>query len=698
MEQNKNKLGIDNIEEDKISIQASIVEEDNNANFYAKPRTSNLSIVLWTLFVLLLFGLIGVGVWFKFYRDKYPLTFINAPEEKETPKTPILKEINKVDRVIDNPYVPNSSLDPELAKCINLYRDKYTKKAFTVCEEYMNTPASDENKSIALTIQGIMFDEAGRYPLAIEKLKKALNYDKNNIHAYYNLSMAYKHAGNFAEAKAIISKAKEVAPTDPKISSLAGDLLTATNEPLEALKAYKEGLSSAPNDPILIYNLALSLYKQGNIPDAIENFKKAILAAGSSQVAELANAHLGAIYYHRNELEAAEHHYREAINLKPTKAKYQYNLGVILLKRNKKEEAISTFEKAIESGSTDAKIYRYIAESYQDLKLSNNAISTLQKALKIKPDDVETMFQLADMYYSKGNLSGAEELFRKVIKSTPGDTNTENAYINLGIVLDDMERHEEAANAFQAAIGINPKNASAYYNLGIAYKNSGQATKAIEEWRKAAELEPTNAKNQEAIGDYFAQNGYHIEASKEYEEIVKNNPNNYKVKLKLADTYLHLKSYDLAEKNLFEVLNYSKDGNDIKIAHRKLALVYASGSGSNKSKAKEEAYRASHIDPDDMESKLVLSKILLDSNSMLDREKAIDELSAIVRSDVDPKVAAKAYNYLGLCYYKNHEYKKALREFQNAIDLDPSLTEAYDNKRAARASYEDSLQGSDSSL
>ena len=113
---------------------------------------------------------------------------------------------------------------------------------------------------------------------------------------------------------------------------------------------------------------------------------------------------------------------------------------------------------------------------------------------------------------------------------------------------------------------------------------------------------------------------------------------------------------------------------------------------ANKTKAKDEAYRGSHIDPDDMEGRLVLAKVLIDSNSAMDREKAIDELTAIVRSDVKPKLAAKAYNYLGVCYFKNHEYKKALREFQNAIDLDPNLTDAYDNKRAARAEYETSIQ------
>ncbi|MEM4271449.1 MAG: tetratricopeptide repeat protein, partial [Candidatus Pacearchaeota archaeon] len=179
---------------------------------------------------------------------------------------------------------------------------------------------------------------------------------------------------------------------------------------------------------------------------------------------------------------------------------------------------------------------------------------------------------------------------------------------------------------------------------------------------------------------------------KEFEEIVKSKPYDHKYKLKLADAYYKMKNYEDAEKVLIQVLNQSKDTQELKQAHTKLAVVYAEHGGKNKSKALDQAYRGSHIDPEDMESRLVLTKVLMDSGSLMDREKAIEELTAIVRSDVNPKIAAKAYNYLGLCYYKNGEYRRAMREFQNAIDLDPTLTEAYENKKAARSSYEDSIQ------
>lgn len=695
---NKNRLKFENLENEEEKYHSEIVEE--SPYYKEKPKRSFLGLLLWSLFFLIIVGGIGLGVWYA-YTHKIDLTRFwpsrpsDVREQEKTLPTPREKEQTSarkyIDQIIEKPYLPQPSLEPELSRCINLYRDRFLKKAFITCEEFLNRPATDAQKSVALTVLGIMFDEAGRYSHSIENLKKAINYDKSNVHAYYNLAMAYKHSGNFPQAKEWAGKAREIAPGDGKIANLAASLMVETNDPQKAIETYKEGMAIQPNNPELAYNLALSQYKQGNVPEAIQNFRKAIVAGGTSKVSELANAHLGTIYFHRGELEAAEHHFRQSINLNPDNARYLYNLGVILKKSGQRAEAISIFEKALQAGSQDTEIYRYIAESFQEMKMTNVAISSLQKALKMKPNDVESMFQLADLHYNRKNLTEAEALFRRIIKATPGDANTESALINLGIVLDELQRYDEAIQAFSRAIEINSKNADAYYNLGISYKKSGQPTLAIQTWRKAVLVEPSNLKNLEAIGDYYMANGFYLEASREYEKIAEKDKNNFRIKLKLADSYLSQKSYGLAEKQLLQVLNYSKEGSEIKLAHRKLALVYSQTGGKNKSKARDEAFRATHMDPADMQSRLVLAKILIDTDSLVDREKAIDELTTIVRSDVSSNIAAKAYNYLGLCYYKNGEFKRAMREFQNAIDLDPTLTEAYDNKRAARASYEDLL-------
>ncbi|MDX1958122.1 MAG: tetratricopeptide repeat protein [Leptospiraceae bacterium] len=682
----KNRMRMEEVEDFDPSITQYETEEYNSLNERKGTKSSSFNIFLIFLSIVLILAICYAGY--------YIYTNQNGLVANKDKRIELIGNKQVGLGILDRPYLPESSLNPKLANCINLYKSSNIKEARTKCEDFLNSPGEDTEKSIALTVLGAIYDGQARYDLAIENLLKAINYDKSNVYAYYDLALSYIHNGEQDNARKVLRKAKSVAPNDSKILNLLGNIENETNDPDAAIRNYKEAIEASPNDGYSFYNLALTQYKKkGSTVEAIENFRKAILVNPSGQIAELSHSYLGSIYYHRDDLEAAEHHYREALAISPNESKYLYNVGLILMRKKKTEDAISFFQKAIDSGSTDPQVFRFIAEAFETLRMYDNAAVALEKALRTRPDDVDSMFQLADLYYNRGNLSQAEDLYRRIIKNTPGDSNTENALINLGIILDDMERFTEAVNAFEKVVDLNAKNDSAYYHLGIAYKHAGQPTKALEAWKKAVALNPNEPKNQEVIGDYYYEAGYFLESASEFESISKAYPNNYKIKLKLADAYFKLKSFDNAEKSLIYVLNNSKDGTEIKKAHRKLALVYSESDPKNKSKAKDEAYRGSHIDPEDMESRLVLAKVLIDSNSLMDREKAIDELTAITRSEVKPKIAAQAYNYLGLCYYKNAEYKKAMREFQNAIDQDPSFTEAFDNKRAARASYEDSIQG-----
>ncbi|PJZ68878.1 anaphase-promoting complex, cyclosome, subunit 3 [Leptospira perolatii] len=655
---------------------------------FRPKRNYNKLAFFWATMGLLVVLAILFAVWFTFFKKENTQFTDGFPGNKEllTPK-------GDVNKLLERPYLPEGTSNPALSKCINLYRERFTREAFDYCTEFLNGVSTDSEKSAALTILGVIHDEAGRYPQAIERFQKAILYDPKNVHAYYNLTLAYKHSGQFTDARATALKAKEIAPDDPRVALLAGNLFNEINDPDAAIEAYKEGLASSPDDPQLIYNLALSYYKKGEIPQAEEQFKQVTLKSKGGKLAALSNSYLGNIAYNRGNYVEAEHYFREAATISPNDAKFLYNLAVVLKKNGKNEESVKYLEMAKQAGATDPELFRAIADSFEKMNLGEQSIDALQKSLKYNPNDIDTLFQLAETYYNRGDLLAAEETYRRIVSSTPGDSFTETALLNLGVVLDQMERYGEAVTALNRVLDINPKNAKAYYNLGLVYKHSGNGTQAIENFRKASYLDPTDLKSKEALGDYYLENRFFREAIEEYSTILKQKEDHYKVALKLAESYMGMNDSSNAEKVLLQVLNQSRNQAEIKQAHKKLALLYNRSKDPDlKNRAKDEAYRSAHMDPEDYEGRLVLAKILLDSNSVLDREKAIDELTAIVRSEVKPKTAASAYNYLGVAYYKNGEYKKAVRSFQNCIDLDPTNTEAYDNKRAASAALEESVK------
>ncbi|TGK12339.1 tetratricopeptide repeat protein [Leptospira fletcheri] len=666
-------------------------EEPKTSAYYGEepesfqPRRSyNKLAFFWAAMVLLILLAFLAAGWYYFSHRSGEIAGGGFPGSKD-----LLAPKGDISRLLERPYLPEGSANPQLTKCINLYKERFTRQAFDYCTEFLNGPSTEPEKSLALTVLGVIHDEAGRFPLAIERLQKAILYDPKNVHAYYNLTLAYKHNGQFADARSTAMKAKELAPDDPRIALLAGNLFNEINDPDAAIDSYKRGLSSAPDDPYLTYNLAVSYFKKGELPQAEEQFKLVVLKSRGGKLAALSNSYLGNIAYNRGELAAAEHYFREAANLSPNDAKALYNLSVVLKKNGKQEEALKYLELAKQAGASDPEIFRSIAESFEQLNQGEQSISTLQKGLKYNPNNLDLLFQLAETYYNRGDLLAAEETYRRIVDSTPGDSFTETALLNLGVVLDQMERYGEAVTYLNRLIEINPKNAKAYYNLGLVYKHTGNGVQTIENFRRAAYLDPSDIKPKEALGDYYLENKFYREAIEEYSVIVKQKEDNYKVALKLAEAYIGSNQSSNAEKVLLQVLNQSRNPAELQQAHKKLALLYNKSKDPDlRNRAKDEAYRSAHMNPEDYEGRLVLTKILLDSNSVLDREKAIEELTAIVRSEVRPKTASTAYNYLGVAYYKNGEYKKAVRSFQNSIDLDPSNTEAYDNKRAAAAALE----------
>jgi tetratricopeptide (TPR) repeat protein len=683
----KNRLLLD------IQDEPEQIPSDSSGDYYQplskKKRGSSqlFSFFFWVFLIFILALAISLGVWWFYYKNQ------SKDDLAELKSGELLTEKRSLDQILERPYLPSSHASDDLNRCIQLYRDNYVQKAFLACEEFLNSPATDEEKSIALTVLGVLFDNAGRYPLAVERLDKATRYDPRNFHAYYNLSLAYRHMGRMEDARKAAKMAREIAPNDPKVALLSGNLFQELGDSDSAFQAYKTGISSSPEDPTLLYNLALAEFKQGKIPDAIGHFEKAIQNDSSGRVTVLSHAHLGKIYYDRENWKGAEYHYREAARLQPENSQNLYNLGLINLKLGRKEEAVSAFKKALEGGSNEPEVFLRLAEALDSLKLPSLAIQALKKALLIRPNDLDSLFALGDLYYKRGELIPAEEVFRKIIQSTPGDSYTESALINLGIILDEMERYTEAIQALEKAVDFNPKNFTAHYNLGIAFLHMGKPAQAIQSFQKASVLEKGSSfRAKEQIADYYSKSGYTEEAIASYEAILNESPRSHPIRLKLANLYRKSGQPKSAERHLLKILNESEEGSEIKEAHKILALIYSESKDPELiKKASDEAFRASHMDPLDMESRLVLAKILSNSGSMMDREKAIDELKVIVASNSTPKILSQAYNLMGVCFYKNEEFRKALQSFDNALSLDPAYTEAYDNKRAARAAYEDSI-------
>jgi Flp pilus assembly protein TadD len=104
---------------------------------------------------------------------------------------------------------------------------------------------------------------------AIVAYNSALARDSLYLPALHGLAKAYLETGRPELALVPLNQALAQRPTDPKLLVLVGVVNDAEGRHAEAQSYYQTGLRSAPGDPALSVDLALSLALSGNYPNAI---------------------------------------------------------------------------------------------------------------------------------------------------------------------------------------------------------------------------------------------------------------------------------------------------------------------------------------------------------------------------------------------------------------------------------------------
>ncbi len=617
-------------------------------------------------------------------------------------------------RLRDRFYIPEGKYSPDLTAAIQLYKTNMREEAKRAFEKFVESGAEDGEKAVALSFLGIMAMETERWPLAKHQLFRALKYDPESVSALVNLAITEKRLGNLADAMSYAKKARELAPRDSRVGILLGNLLVESNEVGEGVDAYRNALKNNPEDPLLYYNLALTLMRQNSVEEAIRNFSKAIEFSGGGELASKSHAHLGQIYFSRGNLELAADHLHSASTLAPNNGRFRYNLGVVYLRMNRNNDALSEFQKALDAMEGDAEVYRGLALAFQKMKQPSLAIRSLEKAIYTNPQDIQSMFLLGDIYAGEKDLLKAAATYRKIINITPGNQDTVDALIKLGAVDMELERHQDAVDAYRRALQLAPDRAEAMFGLGSAYHAAGMTDRAVAIWRSALQKTDGNDHGSGYVLDrddekmirmslaaVYRNEGAYEMALNEYrliraldnrEPVLDEDP---ALDEAVGETYLSMKDHGGAARSFQRII----DSRSATAEQRKSALLHLATSYSSENSSMQDldaarsyANRAARLAPDDPSSRIVQAEVLLKSGSSVDREKAIEILRAISASDVPPEISSRAYTLLGQAYMKNGEYSRAVRSLDYAVQLDPSNSEAYRYQKLAASAYEESLR------
>ena len=307
---------------------------------------------------------------------------------------------------------------------------------------------------------GKLYLLAGRYAEAIPLLKTANTLDPGNQEDEFDLALAFKGAGDLAQARQHVRHLLARAQT-ADVEKLAGELDEALGDPLAAVHEYELAVRIDPSE---------------------QNY----FEWGSE------------LLVHRAVWQAQEV-FQQGAKAYPKSARMLSALGVALFAGARYDEAAQRFCDASDLNPADPEPYIFMGKI---VTAAPNPLTCVEQRLA-RFVDQQPGSALANYFYAIALWKGQEQLADERVvqhvesllsKAIAIDAKCGDAYLQLGVLYASQSNYRKAIGFYEKAIEVSPQLADAHYRLGVAYDRLGEPDKARKEFQVHDEI-----KKQEAV-------------------------------------------------------------------------------------------------------------------------------------------------------------------------------------------------------
>lgn len=364
---------------------------------------------------------------------------------------------------------------------INLALEGKINDAIEKFEMSSNMPFTDPEN---YTNWGIALAKLHRFEEAIEKFDKALEIDKSYSSAYSLKGAALVELNRTDEAIECYNSALKYAPYDPDIYINHGVALARIGQKAKAEAQFRKALSLSLTNINAAFLLAVVLYEQNKLMDALEGF---------NYVIKLDKMHVMAFYY-LSLTNTKLKNYKAALDcalitvqLVPFKVDFMVNLAECYYDVNNIKMTIKTY-RTLEKMAHDN--YAFLISAgifWQKVKKYERSVKYLGQAIEKPSADYLTKYYYAISLAGLNRLNEAKDIFTAVYKEKP---DFYDALLKLAIIHKNCEEYEKAIELFEE---LFEKSAhfTKYFNLVAAcYLMVGNVDKAIEYYKKMIEYYP----------------------------------------------------------------------------------------------------------------------------------------------------------------------------------------------------------------
>ena len=201
----------------------------------------------------------------------------------------------------------------------------------------------------------------------------------------------------------------------------------------------------------------------------------------------------GAAFVAKGDMERAERHLTEAVDLDPKLVSACHNLANLYFQTRQFRKAAAQFRTFMALRPHDMLALRKLGESCLKADLADEAVACFRTLAERDGTDTQAWFLLGAASRALKENDTAYACFERVLDQEPDHV---DAMFNLGNICRDMDRHDAALAFYERALHLRPEHISTMCNIGLCHVYR-QALKDGASWfDRAIECDPSNPEPQ----------------------------------------------------------------------------------------------------------------------------------------------------------------------------------------------------------
>ena len=329
-------------------------------------------------------------------------------------------------------------------------------------------------------------------------------------------AFAFEQQGKLAEAESAWQDLLKSNPADAEAYAHLGFLESHQERYKEAVVFYRKALAFNPSMPGLRLNLGLSLFKGGELREAIQIFRPLQKAESSNSAESLRlKTLIGLAHYGLGDYAAAVPYLKEATASDVQNLSFRLALAHSCLWSRQYQCVLDVYHEIVTLNAESAEADMLAGEAYDEMKNDAGAIEQFRAAVKADPKMPNAHFGYGYLLWRQLKFEEAEREFKAELSNTPEHA---SALAYLGDTEIHLGRPEDAPPFLLQAIRIEPTIALAHLDLGIVYSDQGRKDDALRELLVAAKLSPNDQNVHWRLGRFYQTIGKKIEARAEFDK------------------------------------------------------------------------------------------------------------------------------------------------------------------------------------